>query len=509
MKPQSDNTLALWVARLLLKENAPVPSSTLCAQASISAVKLRETIRDSHDILLDYGVSIAVKPKVGYSIEIVDEDCFKKSPLYNSSTVLPESLSEEQIRESRFINRLVCSDGYILVDDVADELSLSRSSALRVLNKIKQMAEPFHLQIVSKPHHGIKLEGKELDIRNFCSDYYIYSSPYYRVNADAQNTPKDFISLEDKEQCTEICRILRNSLPNHIMEHSPIIENDLMVTLITICNRVQIGGIIELPEDESGSVRKLTEYSYAKQIFHEISTFCKSQLPESEVVYFAMKLNSYLEGFKSPCAPQIKAITSYALRRIDEEYKRDFLSDRILLSGLERCLSMTLASRRWNVRIYSPLIHYESSIDHDSLKLAAFTAKVIEQRYGIHFYPEDIAVMLPLFDLALLMQRTTAREIHLGVLDFDDGYLELLRYKLETYPLRNIQCRWELIPLHFIMLPHTDLSRIDFIISYEPHPLSVDIPVVMISPSVTDKDVEEIVHSVLDESCSKSIPFTE
>lgn len=351
MRPQSDNTLALWVARLLLKENAPVPSSTLCAQASVSAVKLRETIRDSHDILLDYGVSIAVKPKVGYSIEIIDEDCFKKSPLYNSSTVLPESLSEEQIRESRFINRLVCSDGYILVDDVADELSLSRSSALRVLNKIKQMAEPFHLQIVSKPHHGIKLEGKELDIRNFCSDYYIYSSPYYRVNADAQNTPKDFISLEDKEQCTAICRILRNSLPNHIMERSPIIENDLMVTLITICNRVQIGGIIELPEDESGSVRKLTEYSYAKQIFHEISTFCKSQLPESEVVYFAMKLNSYLEGFKSPCAPQIKAIASYALRRIDEEYKRDFLSDRILLSGLERCLSMTLASRRWNVRM--------------------------------------------------------------------------------------------------------------------------------------------------------------
>ena len=60
---------------------------------------------------------------------------------------------------------LLLADDYRKLDDIADELWISRSTIDRLFKDVKETFERYHLKIVSKPFYGIRLEGNELNKR--------------------------------------------------------------------------------------------------------------------------------------------------------------------------------------------------------------------------------------------------------------------------------------------------------------------------------------------------------
>ena len=69
-------------------------------------------------------------------------------------------------RIAYILDSLLSNDGYIKIDELGDELFISRSSVVRDLKEVRNQLARFNLTIYSKPSFGIKVVGLEKDIRN-------------------------------------------------------------------------------------------------------------------------------------------------------------------------------------------------------------------------------------------------------------------------------------------------------------------------------------------------------
>lgn len=53
----------------------------------------------------------------------------------------------------------------ILIDDLAESLSVSRGTVGNDMNRLRELIEPYNLQIIGKPNTGLKVEGSEYEVR--------------------------------------------------------------------------------------------------------------------------------------------------------------------------------------------------------------------------------------------------------------------------------------------------------------------------------------------------------
>lgn len=81
---------------------------------------------------------------------------------------------EENIRQERIaflIRRLLDTDDYLRIEDLADEMFVSRMTLDRLIPVVRQQMERCGVQLISTPRRGIKAFGGELERRNLMMLY--------------------------------------------------------------------------------------------------------------------------------------------------------------------------------------------------------------------------------------------------------------------------------------------------------------------------------------------------
>ncbi len=78
-------------------------------------------------------------------------------------------------RISYIIKRLLHATDPILIDDLADEVGVSRTTINKDLKRVKQLADDYQVAIIGKTNHGLSVQGDELQLRLFyCHNVYAY-----------------------------------------------------------------------------------------------------------------------------------------------------------------------------------------------------------------------------------------------------------------------------------------------------------------------------------------------
>lgn len=489
----NDYEIALQAARILVEKKEPMTISQLALLLGISKTKIKDCLVNQKDTLFEIGIDIDIKQHVGCVAKIVDYENYVHSVVEGDSMIIPNSLDDIKKRESMFIGKLVCSESYILVDDLSKEMAISRSSTLRTLNHIKEEIKPYHLFIESKPYKGIRLCGNEGDIRNFCNDYYIYNSPYYRVMKDAPGVANEFITVSDIH-CKQICQILRKNLNDEFLLHIPAAEMDLTLHLITAINRNKVGGFLSFSKNVEEKVNQLKEKKIAEKIIHEVSNTCKCKLSAEEVIYLAIKLNCYFAGYDNHYCHQSELMIKYVLNVIKKKYGFDFVSNYYLISHLVHCLSMALACHEWNVKTYNILMNYDEKGDTIGKQLTNFTLNLLNEEYKLTIKINDIISMTPFFDLAYLMKQNEKHQlIKIAIIDFPTGSMDLLEYKLK----KAINVSIELQSFSSLLLEKEELKKCDFCVALENPMEKINIPLLLINPFIKDHDVQKIVSFIM------------
>lgn len=232
---------------------------------------------------------------------------------------LNQFFEDQSSRISYIISRLLDSNDYLKSADLADEMYISRSQISNDIKLAKNMLSSYHLTLISKPYYGIKIIGKENDIRN-----YIIQEKLKIKNLVCDEITHSFNSHEHIDDINNIViKILTHS--HYII--SDIALQNLILHIVTAVNRIKSGHLIHMDSLNISPVyAHVIEIS--KNILEKCADIYNFEFNDDEIFFLALNLYGKREFDKQEfITDEINNLVFLGLYKIKEIFGLDFTSN--------------------------------------------------------------------------------------------------------------------------------------------------------------------------------------
>lgn len=497
------NKRLLSLFKLLNDSNENIPIKILSSKLKVSERTIRTDISILNSILSNHGASIKIKKNLGYYLIISDLSLYqnylaKLSKELINDNEIPNTPLE---RKKYIINYLLnYNTDYIKVEDLSDKLYVSKATILSDLKLIKSILSTYNLTLTSKPYYGIRIQGKEFDIRRCISS-----------NMINRNFDKYIIGITDEEinlfEGVDL-QNLYNFVLNKINENDVIFSDfnfkNFIIHLAITIHRIINGYVIT---DTAGIIfSDFNQNNTLENIFTYIESKYNIIISKSDKIYIynhfiskSAPSNNLFENFDNRIVEYVNDL----LLEIYNSYNFDLRNDSILFNDLLLHFKSILNSKYYNLNKANPLIKMiktnyplafeitltsiqkvfsktiytltEDEIGYVSLHIGA----AIERLFQDNFQPKNIIIVC------------------------GSGYgssrlLEVKLNKIFQNKINIVDC------LSFNKFNNKSLRNIDFIISTIP--LKHDsIPVILVNLALLNKDIENISKAISNDKLSNFI----
>ena len=228
----------------------------------------------------------------GYQIVVKDEQKYKE--FHDNIKVLYSLFygrSIESVNRRMYILQRFLIDEYVKIEDLCDELYLSRSSIRKDIAWTVSFLKTYHLNLEAVTGKGYHVFGKEQDLRGAmvelrCSQYHEFQPLY----------PYDPFDDEFRKEGRNHYEELRKAFLD-ILRSSRIVVSDIETKKITshLClmyKRTRQGKLPELDKEIIEELKETYDYEVAKEIFANKTIREYVEAPDMEIVNFARILIS-------------------------------------------------------------------------------------------------------------------------------------------------------------------------------------------------------------------------
>lgn len=331
--------------------NQYVKSSEIATALGMSDRTIRKYIKLLNDSLLNNGAVINSKQGFGFILEIqyqIEFENFIKVNIPNN--INKKNMSESETRQYFILNKLIFEEKSCRVDEIADELFVSRSTVTHDLSIIRNKLIDYHLDIGSKSNKGIYINGEEIDIRHFIMDYFLGKGFFSTINKYFENS--FVLNQINLEELTII--VLDETRQSNIFLSDYTLQN-LVLHLGLAIKRIQEGfqlsPLSETPKFEANQIK------VAENIIRRISNIYNIEFPEEEAKYIALHIMSKGQltnksNKKDGLSKNVKSI----LKMIDIDIDLNISKDRDLINGILTHLKPLLVRLENNIHLENPLL---------------------------------------------------------------------------------------------------------------------------------------------------------
>ena len=141
------------LVKALYHRNSKATLKELSDALELSENTIKSMIKNNKDTAAKYGFKLNMR-LLKCSLELLDVDLFAEYMRNNNRS--------QDDRVSYIITRLLKSDDFIKIEDLSNELYVSRATLDRLMPTIKEIAETYRLGFISKPKYGIFLDMGQL-----------------------------------------------------------------------------------------------------------------------------------------------------------------------------------------------------------------------------------------------------------------------------------------------------------------------------------------------------------
>lgn len=180
----------------------------LCTQFDISAKTIREDIKAINDNFKSFGLAIRLSRGKGYKVVCKDREIIEDlKKQFQYRFIDTNDIRNNMVyRSDRVLAYVLSKEGYIKLNAIAIILNLNIRSTSTVLSKTKEILADYHLQLQNKPHYGMKMTGREIDIRYcFIDTVCFYTSYKSTIDLFGDDLQLFQMSEEEKTAITNIC----------------------------------------------------------------------------------------------------------------------------------------------------------------------------------------------------------------------------------------------------------------------------------------------------------------
>lgn len=394
-----------------------------------------------------------------------------------------DDLNSKETRIHKLLELLLGSKKNYSVQHLADRFFISRSTFLKDLKQVRQLLLRYHIEIDNDVKRGIRIIGKEEDIRrcifeehvNFIGEY----TDFYKPNDD-QTT-----------NFNKIGSILVNVFTEYQYQISDVALQNLIVHIDILIKRVARGFVMEEAKENEMQIDFVKEIEMAKKIFDACHRAFSIPIIDSEV----QRLSIYLYGKSnfsdsSYITQEIDDFVLDALLNIKNKFAVDMIDDVQLRVSLSLHMIPLLTRMKYNMQLKNDLLHNLRQSFQVAFDMAFSLADMIQEHFGYELNEDEISYLAIYFNSALETQ-----EEHIGtnrlliISSLKRSETLLLREKIKSWFANTLS---ELVIEDIYHLKNLDLTSFDAICTTEKNKFYESGTAILISQFPKDEDYRKI-----------------
>lgn len=462
----------------IISNESYITAEMLAKKLQISEKTVRIKIAELNKELENTGIRVVSKARYGYILE-----CDNHKDMSNIN-LNAHIFNDFEYRLKYIFEHLINNNNtYIKSDNLISALDISKTTLTNTLKIIEDNIRYYNLKIERKPNYGIKLIGKEFDIRNCIIDYYlkqqiIYDKKY--INKTIEDLVIDFIKKND----------IKLSEVN--------LENFILYISVSIERIKENKNISDYDDDNILKDVKKEELKLAKKLANILEKELDIKFNDIEIIFIAIHIASksllvntenYIIQNKLDNVVQDMLDLIYSNLKID---LRDNLNLRLLLNHHMIPLDIRI---RYNVLQKNPMLSDIKTNYSLAYLIASEANTVLKTYYNKEISDDEIGFLALLFQIALEENSEEKKKINILIVcgsGKTTSKLLMHKYKKEFYDyIENIYTT------DLIMLKDFDFSKVDYIFSTVPIVVQVPVPIVHIGLFLETNDIIKV-KNVLD-----------
>lgn len=273
---------------LFQAENNMATSNNLAEILNVSARTIKKDIKELNVVLEDYGAEIISMLSKGYKLVINDKVQFEqfinilKITNNNQKQNIPHYRYE---RINYIIKKMLAIDYYISLDDLADELYVSKSTVAADIKEVKRHLLDYNLKIVGKPKYGVIIEGSEINKRLGIAEFFFHNSVETGFLASDHAL---FVSQASKQEINSISEILKNTIIKYKINISDASFQNMIIHTVISIRRWKFYNYIKIDKKRQEEIKKYYEYDAGRYYKQQMEKKFNIILPDDEELYFTL-----------------------------------------------------------------------------------------------------------------------------------------------------------------------------------------------------------------------------
>lgn len=288
------NDLEIKLIQYLRAHPKGASSKILAEHCGVSVNTVRRAFSSLFDTVDEPSFYLESKTSSGYRLVIEDEvkaDLFFKELVSRSNNPLFENDSSANYKANYIIRRLLTSDRFISLKQLADELRYSESSVRRDLKVLKDILTQYNLKLSVKKNEGVQITGKEIDKRLCMVGQH---KIYVNISKDIQMAEPWFraafcIGDQEIRQCRH--RIQKTVAESDILSYRVTDYGPVYYYLPLIRTRKKYLSDVELTDMQMKALHRSGMLTEAQRLL----ALCKDVLviDEREILIYAVILSAF------------------------------------------------------------------------------------------------------------------------------------------------------------------------------------------------------------------------
>ncbi|GAA0735976.1 BglG family transcription antiterminator [Clostridium oceanicum] len=342
----------------LIDRQGYISSGALSKKYGVSERTIRSEIKVIKEYLSKRELTLKNINNKGYlickdkRIDIEKIEAIKKKLLSNKNDSIPNTSKDRVVY---ILRRFLLSNDYIKISDLVSELYVSKTTISADIRLVKEKLKEFDLNMKNKSHHGLKVIGKEENVRRCILKYSLDSSEnsIYKKTFKLENNALKDIDINKIE------RIIKEEVKRVNFQIYDIFLNNLIIHIAITIRRIIDNCYVQCDINvENKNLDK--DILLSNNIITRLSDEFNIDFPESEKKYILVhiagkKITNIVES-EDIFSDATYILTNRLLGLATQVYHYDFISDHILRKDLYVHLKAAQNRMKLKVKLRNPMI---------------------------------------------------------------------------------------------------------------------------------------------------------
>lgn len=494
------NEICAGMLKRIIDGKAPVKLDELAAEFAISRRSVRYNLDKIDVFLADGGFPPLVRQRnVGIVFSVTAEQA--NLIVGQLESVGPAYYSASQVeRQDLILAVLLREHDYVTMEQLARMLSVSRTTVVKDLRRLRAHLAEYELKLVSSTYHGVKIAGEERRLRraaiallrrNVDERGGIHRDIAPAVHVLRRIPRREINRLFDQVNIRLIERWVTEAEAQLSVTFSDEAFYGLVIHIAIAIQRIRLGKDIVMERKELKSYETMKEFAAASFLAGKMEKAYQIRVPYDEIGYITLHLlgsNGYAArpSYGKDWA-KVELLTGQILQAVSERLGRDdLMRDGRLFNGLRDHLRPALHRLKNGLHITNPVL---AGIQADYAELFAAVKEgmfPVENFIGKRFNEEEIGYFTLHFGAALEKLRAhesvTARV--LVVCSTGMGTAQLLASRLQ----QRFQVKIAGIAAYRQVDPLIDANDVDLIVTTLPLYVA-GVPCLQVNPLLSASDI--------------------